>query len=500
MASKRNIFRVLLLLLFVPLLSQCAKEEVVSPEVIEDDDTTKVISVVDITPYGATIRGIFGEGADSSSVSGVRYSLQNTKYITTTGEYADAKYIGNGISEVTIEGLYSDTTYYFSTNVEKDGLTHNSQIYQFRTNRLIAKTDSAINVYSFGAQLGLTLSEDIDPKKFKGSYGVYYSTRQRVIREQSTLCDSSMIVRGLRSDETYYFRAFVLMKTANMREVYLWGDVLSFHTPKVGVETLDAEEVNTYSAKLAGYVNVLFSDVEDMGILMFERNRDVTLDSVGVESDQKIEKLSPTELDEREMGNFSVVPKGLKSDKKYYFRSFAKVKETVGNQTKLVIYYGDVKDFKTLPISISTGEEVDLGLSVIWSTKNYGAKRISDIGTSISNADAKTLDFGEWRLPTVAEAQELIDECNWSWSTFDDANGAQIVNSEGKAIFLPANMAIASSNTYGIYMLTSEASKQGYFKSIVFVQDSFNANQCGKSADNEVTSNALIAVRLVKDK
>ncbi len=499
MTSNRNIFWSLILLV-APLLSQCAKEEVVIPEVIEDEDTAKVISVVDITPYGATIRGKFGEGADSSTISGVRYSLQNTKYITTTGDYLAAKYIGNGISEVTIEGLYSDTTYYFSTNVEKDQLIHNSQIYQFRTKRLTARTDSAINVYSFGAQLGLTLSEDIDPKKFKGTYGIYYSTRQMVIREQSTLCDSSFTVRGLRSDVTYYFRAFVLMKTASLREVYLWGDVQSFHTPNVGVQTLDADEVNTYSAKLTGYVNVMFSDVEDMGLLLFERNRNVTLDSVGVASDQKIEKLSPTELDERQMGNFSVSPKGLKSDKKYYFRSYAKINETVGNQKKLVTYYGDVKDFKTLQISISTGDEVDLGLSVIWATKNYGAKSISDIGTSISNEDADAINFGGWRLPTQAEAQELIDECNWSWSTYDDANGAQVVNSEGKAIFMPANMAIGSTYTYGIYMLKSEASKQGYLKSIAFVQDSFNANQCGKSANNEVTATAPIAVRLVKDK
>lgn len=61
MTSNRNIFWSLVLLV-APLLSQCAKEEVVTPEVIDDDDTIKVINVVNITPYGATIRGNLGRG------------------------------------------------------------------------------------------------------------------------------------------------------------------------------------------------------------------------------------------------------------------------------------------------------------------------------------------------------------------------------------------------------------------------------------------------------
>ena len=152
------------------LFVSCEKETVDPPANIDDDDTTRLVSVEEVTPYSAVVRGIFGDNADSSDITGLRLSLQNTKYISTTGEYFRAQYLGNGRSEVHLSNLYADTTYYFSTSVERNGLIYNSQTYKFRTHRLTATTDSAINVYAFGAQLQMSLSEPIDPKKFNRQY------------------------------------------------------------------------------------------------------------------------------------------------------------------------------------------------------------------------------------------------------------------------------------------------------------------------------------------
>ena len=487
------------LLLMTVAMAGCVKEEVVEPEVVDESDSTEVVEVVDITPYGATIRGLFGEGADSSTVTGIRLSMQNTKYITTTGEFIKARYIGGGRSEVHIEGLYADTTYYFSTNVERDGLIRNSGVYKFRTHRLTAATDTAVDVYAFGARLGLTLSEEVERGKFKGTYGVYYSLRERVIREQSTLCDSPYVVRGLRQNQTYYFRAFVMQKTAT-RDVYLWGDVQSFHTPVVGVETLDAEEVNTYSGKLGGYANVLFTDVEEMGVLLCEKNREVTLDSVGAESDQMIELLSPTELDERGMGSYYARPTGLKSDKRYYYRSYAKIREKEGNREVVNVYYGDLKWFRTLAINVSDDEAVDMGLSVLWASRNYGASALTGMGEMMSTESGQGKDFGAWRLPTVEEAEELMEKCNWSWGERDGVSGVEVVSMDGSAIFLPANMSLGGDYTYGVYMLAGEMTEKGYYKSLLFVKDAYGDSQCGKSADNDVEKGAVIGVRLVRNK
>ena len=57
--------------------------------------------------------------------------------------------------------------------------------------------------------------------------------------------------------------------------------------------------------------------------------------------------------------------------------------------------------------------------------------------------DAATVNWGgQWRMPTIAECQELINNCEWTWT--DDYNGTgvagQIVisNINGNFIFLPA--------------------------------------------------------------
>lgn len=115
-------------------------------------------------------------------------------------------------------------------------------------------------------------------------------------------------------------------------------------------------------------------------------------------------------------------------------------------------------------------EYVDLGLSVKWAACNLGAdspeacgdyykwgKRvpISDapiillgrpyeesMGDIAGNAsyDAARVEWGgTWRLPTKEECQELIDKCEWTWTTRDGVSGCEIVSKKnGNSIFLPA--------------------------------------------------------------
>ncbi len=499
--SIRKLFSLAIIATVVFSVSRCAVDDSPAPQPVTPDDTTALVKVTGITPYSAVISGVFGSGVDSGSVAGIHFSMQNTKYINTTGIEVKAINQEDGHNCVKLDGLYADTTYYFTTYVEHDGVRHNSEIYSFRTHRLTAETDSATNVYAFGARLGLTLSEPVEAGAFCGSYGIYYSLHDRVIREQSTLCAAPYNLSSLRPNQTYYYRAFVMMRTANLREVYIWGRVRSFHTPPIGVKTNAPQSVTSYSAKLGGNVNVMFTDVQDMGVLLFERNRNVTLDSVGVESDQKITKLSPTSVDSCGMGEFYVTPKELSADKRYFFRAFAVVKEKVGNKLQDKEYYGDILDFKTLRINISDNYAVDLGLSVLWSARNYGAADVEDLGQFMSPSDGLTWEFSDgWRLPTVAEAQELIDSCNWSWDKFRGVNGVAVVCTDGSALFFPANMELAGAYTYGVYMLNSETNGRGFSKSMRFVKDTYGEYQCGKSSDNDIASDAQVSVRLVKDR
>lgn len=113
---------------------------------------------------------------------------------------------------------------------------------------------------------------------------------------------------------------------------------------------------------------------------------------------------------------------------------------------------------------------VDLGLSVKWATCNVGAsspegygnyyawgetytKSNYDRSTSITYNDAEMMNDitgdttydaatanwgGTWRTPTSEEIHELIDDCDWTWSSYNGINGMLVTSSNGNFIFLPA--------------------------------------------------------------
>ena len=113
---------------------------------------------------------------------------------------------------------------------------------------------------------------------------------------------------------------------------------------------------------------------------------------------------------------------------------------------------------------------VDMGLSVKWATCNVGAsspgdygnyyawgetetksnytsdncatynKQISDIGGT-SRDVARVKWGGNWRMPTEAEFEELLDQdnCTWEWTTQNGHNGYKVKSKKtGNSIFLPA--------------------------------------------------------------
>ena len=111
---------------------------------------------------------------------------------------------------------------------------------------------------------------------------------------------------------------------------------------------------------------------------------------------------------------------------------------------------------------------VDLGLSVLWATSNVGASSPSDYGDyyawgetktkssytegnsktynvvmpDISGEpkyDAATANWGEgWRMPTKEELEELVDKCDWEWTSQSGRNGYKVTGPNGNSIFLPA--------------------------------------------------------------
>ena len=186
--------------------------------------------------------------------------------------------------------------------------------------------------------------------------------------------------------------------------------------------------------------------------------------------------------------DFSVEIFPLNPSTKYYYRTFV----TVTTQSYLTTdYYGKILNFTTeSKPETPTGRYVDLGLTsgTLWATMNVGAKKPEQYGNHYAwgetepkeyyalssykwydttsqeykkyyysyatqtidrvNLDPEDdaayvhQDWGkEWRMPTQAQLDELIRECDWEWKALNGVNG-YIVSSKKSGndnrIFIPA--------------------------------------------------------------
>ena len=169
---------------------------------------------------------------------------------------------------------------------------------------------------------------------------------------------------------------------------------------------------------------------------------------------------------------------------------------------------------------------VDLGLSVIWATMNVGASSPEDYGdyfawgetspkSSYDEDNSKTYDNssynhdiggdsstdaaranwgGSWRLPTKEEFQELIDNCNWTWTTLNGKAGYKVVSKKnGNSIFFPA-----AGSRYGTSL--DYAGERGYYWSSTPPEDnSYDAYHLYfYSSNHHVSSNYRYGGRTVR--
>lgn len=118
-------------------------------------------------------------------------------------------------------------------------------------------------------------------------------------------------------------------------------------------------------------------------------------------------------------------------------------------------------------LTVTAGQSVDLGLSVEWAGWNIGAEKPEQLGglygwgdptgilTSTNFADypsatppenicstvydiAKAQWGADWRMPTREETEELVERCQWEWTTYKTTPGMLVTGPNGNSIFLPA--------------------------------------------------------------
>lgn len=183
-------------------------------------------------------------------------------------------------------------------------------------------------------------------------------------------------------------------------------------------------------------------------------------------------------MDEKESGAWNVSSQSYSPDSDnyvitnlqpgttYYYRAYA----TYGDTLTL---YGDIKQLHTSDYVLA----IDLGLSVKWAPFNLGGDNEYDLadwflhptsyGLDASQLPSTSYGFqngsylppqtgwsDEWRMPTEAEFQELVDKCTWEWQegnkivywwetnegvkTYKNS-GYRVTGPNGNSIFLPAH-------------------------------------------------------------
>lgn len=64
---------------------------------------------------------------------------------------------------------------------------------------------------------------------------------------------------------------------------------------------------------------------------------------------------------------------------------------------------------------------------------------IDESGILTNEYDAASVNWGDgWRMPTIEEYGELLDECTWNFASFNGINGYLVTGPNKKNIFLPA--------------------------------------------------------------
>ena len=74
------------------------------------------------------------------------------------------------------------------------------------------------------------------------------------------------------------------------------------------------------------------------------------------------------------------------------------------------------------------------------SNSDYGANGFVDNKKELDpEDDAAYVNWGSsWRMPTMAQLQELVENCTWQWTTRNGVEGQLAKGPNGKTLFLPA--------------------------------------------------------------
>jgi len=98
--------------------------------------------------------------------------------------------------------------------------------------------------------------------------------------------------------------------------------------------------------------------------------------------------------------------------------------------------------------------------------------------------DAATAKLGSpWRMPTLTDMQELIDNCKWEWTEVNGVKGCKATGPNGNSIFLPA------AGYYADSKLNDKGTRGAYWSSSHSGSITYNANDLDFFSNNPPSLN-----------
>lgn len=408
----------------------------------------------------------------------IRYS-KNTNNINDPNNYGNYETVtpnkeGNNLS-ATLKNLQTNTTCYYCVAAYVDGYYICGDVKSFTTKSSAdyLKTENVSDITMTSATLkGSTTLSSIYPSSTSIQYSMRYATSSNSLTSSYnsssiTVTKNGNVLTGtatnLKSGTTYYYCV-----VAYVDGIYVYGETKSF-TTKSGTDYLKAGEASNItmtSATVKGTTTL--ETIYNNGSAIQYWILYGTTSNLTSSSSSATPELNESTLT-AELANLTMATT-------YYFCILAYVDGSY--------VYSDTKSFTTMDIQ-RTGS-VDLGVSCKWAACNLGATTPEsygdyyawgetetrtffyttnyslynkNIGTDISGTDydaARKILGSPWRMPTLAEYQELLTKCFWKEITYKNTLGYLVTGKNGNAIFLPG-AGYKSDNAYksGYYIWTS---------------------------------------------
>lgn len=293
-------------------------------------------SATDITDSSATLSGTIS-GSSQSLTCGIIYGTSSTLSSTSGTKKSTTS---SGSYSVSINGLDSNTKYYYRAYVVVDGEYKYGDVRSFNTKLNSASISVTTGEATDITDSGATVSGAISGADQSLTCGIIYGTSSTLSSSSGTKKSTtswsnySLTLTGLKATTTYYYRAYAVIEGE-----YVYGEVRMFKTKEtIAITTGTATDITESGATISGAISGNSQSL-NCGIIYGTSS---TLSST-----------SGTAKSTTSSGNFSISITGLKDNTTYYYRAYVVVDD------KYV--YGEVRSFKTLQrVTITTGAVTDI--------------------------------------------------------------------------------------------------------------------------------------------